>query len=80
MTSLTAEEAVEILIEQAEIINEPFFREAADLITRQAEEIARLDAECERAWEAYRIAQDQAMKNGEAAIALRASSHNSSTP
>lgn len=34
-------------------------REAAD-------EIIRLDNECERAWRAYRIAHNQAMENGQA--------------
>ena len=32
------------------------------------QEIERLNAECERAWEAYRIAHNQAMTNGESAL------------
>jgi len=35
------------------------------VIGRLKARIVELDAECERAWEAYRIAHDQAMANGE---------------
>lgn len=34
--------------------------------------LAQLDAECERAWKAYRIAHDQAVANGSALQTLRA--------
>jgi hypothetical protein len=39
---------------------------------RQAAAVEALNAECERAWSAYRIAHDQAMANGAAAEAIRA--------
>lgn len=42
--------------------------EAADRIERLEKRVEELDAECERAWAAYRIAFDQACANGEAAI------------
>ena len=46
--------------------------EAADALDAAEARIAELDAECERAWNAYRIAHDQAMANGEAAVARSA--------
>jgi hypothetical protein len=40
----------------------------AEVIAPLLKERDKLNAECERAWEAYRIAHNQAMANGEALI------------
>jgi hypothetical protein len=50
------------------------------LLDERDAKIADLDAECERAWEAYRIAHDQAMSNGEALMEARAALTESKEP
>lgn len=53
---------VERLRESADCRNNP---DEARELREAAVEIDRLDAECERAWESYRIAFEQAVANGQ---------------